>query len=680
MYHFAKKQRLSQQGQVINKGLNHLRSIFILGCTVIANSVIGVTLIVTTAQSASPMLKPLSLPAIFTPHMVLQRNKPMIIWGSTQAGKKVTATLNLGGGKQVSAQGMGGDDGQWQVTLPPRTAGGPYTLIIKDDTHQITVDDILIGDVWLGAGQSNMEWKLGWNVDGGPAEIATSDMPNIRFFTMDNTVAASEQTHIPSPGWQLASAQTSADFSAIAWFFAKQNHLHKQVPVGIIDSTWGGTPAEAWTSLDALQHIPGYQTQAKELRQNTVKWQQKFAHNALLEKQKSELINNTLTYQDGQIPSLDYDDAAWQHVELPNPADKPLTDIVWLRKAIYLPQAPQQAQLILGAINHTGRIFINGQRVYQGTKYDLIADMPLDTEILRQGDNIIAIRVANGWDNKVVMGEEGDFKLRLDNMDFDLSGPWKFSNQVEPPLPKVKSYNWKPGVLYNAMIHPLIQFPLCGVLWYQGESNVGSAHLYAELFKGLITDWRAKWQRPELPFLFVQLASYKQPQAQPRPSAWAELRAAQGEALRLPNTAMVVTIDLGNTQNIHPQNKKEVANRLWLAAQHVVFAETKMCDVSEFEHDGHPGLLVKYDHVQPGLQSNSSSLKGFALAADKGHFVNAQAKIIGQQVFVWSAKIKQPKRIRYAWADYSEANLYNNARLPALPFAAKLNESDRDSL
>jgi sialate O-acetylesterase len=624
------------------------------------------------------MLKTLSLPAIIASYMVLQRNKPVVIWGNTQAGKKVTVTLYLAADKQISGQAMSADDGQWQITLPPQGAGGPYAFTIKDDVSQIKLHDVLIGDVWLASGQSNMEWKLGWNVAGGPAEIATSTMPNIRFFNVDNNLAASEQIHIASAGWKLSSPQTSQEFSAIAWFFAKQNHLQKQVPVGIIDSTWGSTPAEAWTSLDALQHIPGYQGKAKELQQNTIKWQQEFARNALLEKQKSRLINNTLAYQDGQILSVDYDDASWQHVELPNPVNKPLTDIVWLRNVIHLPQAPQQAQLTLGALNQTGRIFINGQLVYEETGYDLVANVPLDKHILHQGDNIITIRAANSRDNKVVVGKQGHFTLHLDNIDFDLSGPWKFSNQVEPPLPKVKSYIWKPGVLYNAMIHPLIRFPLSGVIWYQGENNVATAQLYSELFKGLINDWRVKWQRPELPFLFVQLASYKQPQAQPRPSAWAELRAAQSEALGLPNTAMAVTIDLGNTRDIHPQNKKEVANRLWLAAQHVVFGEDivfsgpKMHHVSEYEHDGHTGLLVTYKYAQQGLRASSSSLKGFALAGDEGHFVNAQATLIGQRVFVWSAKIKHPKRIRYAWADYSDANLYNQARLPALPFAAKV--------
>ncbi|MFQ3196761.1 MAG: sialate O-acetylesterase [Paraglaciecola sp.] len=624
------------------------------------------------------MLKTLSLPAIIASHMVLQRNKPVAIWGITKAGKKVTVTLDLAADKQVSQQAMSADDGQWQITLPPQGAGGPYALTITDVVSQIKLHDVLIGDVWLASGQSNMEWKLGWNVAGGPAEIAGSDMPNIRFFNVDNTFTASEKTDITSTGWTLASPQTSHKFSAIAWFFAKQNHLQKQVPVGIIDSTCGSTPAEAWTSLDTLEHIPGYQVQAQELRQNIAKWQQEFDRNTLLEKQKSRLINNTLTYQDGQILSVDYDDASWQQVELPNSVNKPLTDIVWLRKVIHLSHAPRQAQLALGAIHQHCRIFINGQLVYQEAGYDLVADVTLDKGTLHQGDNIITIRVANGRDNKVVVGKQGHFTLHLDNIDFDLSGPWKFSNQVEPPLPKVKSYNWKPGVLYNAMIHPLIRFTLSGVIWYQGESNISTAQLYSELFKGLINDWRAKSQSTELPFLFVQLASYKQPQAQPRQSAWAELRAAQSEALDLANTAMAVTIDLGNTWDIHPRNKKEVANRLWLAARHVVFAEDvvfsgpKMHDMSEFEHDGHTGLLVTYEYAQQGLRTSSSSLKGFALAGDEGHFVNAQATIIGQRVFVWSAKIKHPKRIRYAWADYSDANLYNQARLPALPFAAKV--------
>ena len=472
----------------------------------------------------------LTLAAIFADHMVLQRKHTIVIWGQALTGETVDVSLIKGGRDCCACATQANQSGEWRVSLPAQDAGGPYKLRINQADHSILLNDIMIGDVWLASGQSNMEWKLSWQVDNGQQDIAQSDNPHIRFFEVGKHYAAQSQTMISGSGWQIASPATSGQFSAVAWHFAKRYQQQTGIAVAIIDSTWGGTPAEAWTSLETLQHIPGYQESALDMLKNAQQWQDRFK----------------------QIGGLHTQQAS----------------------------SEQEAQ----------------------------------------------------------------------------------------------SYKWKPGVCFNAMINPLIHFPIGGVLWYQGENNVAAHALYTELFKGLINDWRARWQAPELPFLFVQLASYLKQQAQPRNSDWALLREAQASALSLPNTAMAVTIDLGDAQDIHPRNKAPVGERLCHAARHLVLNQNVPYCGPVLTHlrakniQGKNVLEVAYQHIDGGLTIKGNTLLGFAIAGADGKFVNAQAQLEGDKVIVSSTKVKQPLSLRYAWADNSPANLYNKAGLPAVPF------------
>jgi sialate O-acetylesterase len=622
----------------------------------------------------------LSLASIFCDHMVFQRNKPLTIWGTGPVGAWITVSLLQGQHNLLTERTQVDLAGRWQLHLPSLSAGGPFQLKVGQGNTSLFIDDILVGDVWLASGQSNMEWKLSWQTDDWQQEVANSDNTQIRFFELSKTYSAIPQDNIPASAWKISSPLTSAEFSAVAWHFAKRYQRHTGIAVAIIDSSWGGTPAEAWTSLEALVNINAYQKDAQNMQQHGPKWQQKFSHNDELEKQKWQLLDSRTAFADGKLLAADFDDSTWSTVNLPNLQAQALSDIVWARKHFQVSTLPRSVSLDMGELNQIAWVFINGQQVYTKGWQDTTERVHIPLNTLKIGDNIIVVRVANSWDNSVLIGKKERFYLALDYQNVDLSGPWQVCNKIEPKIPDVKSYKWKPGVLYNAMIHPLVNFPISGVIWYQGENNVGTHALYSELFKTLITDWRKQWHEPELPFLFVQVASYLKQKDQATDSDWALLREAQACALTLPNTGMAVTIDIGDADDIHPRNKTDVGERLWRVAQHVVLKEP-VCysgpSIAKAEAKliaGKNVLVVSYHHVDGGLQVKGRELLGFALAGADGKFVNAQAQIEGDTIIVSSPTVKQAKMLRYAWADNSPANIYNITGLPAVPFRYTLAE------
>ncbi|MGL1956717.1 MAG: sialate O-acetylesterase [Colwellia sp.] len=632
----------------------------------------------TTKATDNAQLK-LSVPLIFNDHMILQRNKPIKVWGWAEPNKLVKVTLQsnkqpMSPEAQVSAETQVNAQGKWLITLPAQKTGNVQQLIISTDETTLTFNDVLIGDVWLASGQSNMEWKLGWKVDNWQQEVANSSNNHIRFFEVETEFKATEQEKIKGGKWQIANPETAANFSAVAWYFAKLNNSDKKVPVAIIDSTWGGTPAEAWLSLPALSKVPGYEKQALSMINNPKKWQNTFKQNSKNEVKKWQIIADESYYADGKVLSLSFDDSAWQNITLPTAPEQPLSDIAWLRKSFTLDSLPNTAELSLGEMNQIGKVFLNGELIYQEDWQDTTKAVTIPVSTLKQGKNILALRVINSWDNKINIGKPDQLWLKFDDKKYNLQGNWRFSNTFEPKFPVVKNYNWEAAVLYNAMINPIANYTIKGVIWYQGESNSGQPHLYANLFKALIQDWRQQFQQPELPFLFVQLASYLQQQAQPKESQWAELRQAQTDALALANTGMAVTLDIGNADDIHPRNKADVGKRLWLAAKHVAFNEHLVYSGPIFSSmkiktlDSNNGLLITYQDSGNGLQTNSNEVLGFAIAGKDNNFVNAQAKIINNEIFVYSEKIKKPTAVRYGWADNSPANIVNSSLLPAVPF------------
>ena len=476
----------------------------------------------TTAAAASAPEK-LELAQLFSDQMVLQREQPLPVWGQAAPGSVVKLRLlDAQGAAITSASGevTADGNGDWQISLPALPAAGPLQMEVATDRQQITLKDVWLGDVWLASGQSNMEWPLSAQTENWQQAVKDAAYPNIRFFTVPNRIAATPQRQLPLTHWVVASAETVPDFSAIGWYFAKQNHLEKGVAVGIIDATWGGTVAQAWTPAAALLALPAYQQAASEV----IAQSQELAQ---------QIINKTSSNTPNQQP------------------------------------------------------------------------------------------------------------------------------------------HWLPGVLFNAMIKPLVPYGIKGVLWYQGESNVEQAAYYHALFSTLIQSWRDEWQQP-LPFLYVQLASYLQPKAQPAASAWASLREAQFQTLQLPATAMVVTTDLGDANDIHPARKKPVAERLWLAARRTVFGEAIIASgpvFSSLQIEGKQ-LRVRFEHVGTGLYSKDGALRGFAIAGSDGKYHNAHAKLEDNAVLLWSDKVAKPVSVRFGWADFTDANLYNSAHLPAVPFRA----------
>lgn len=621
-------------------------------------------LILMTLITPGLMADELKLPPLFADHMVLQRDLPLKVWGQAKAGQQLEVEL-----AQSKTSVTADAKGQWLATLKPQAAGGPYQLTISSKEQKISFTDVWLGDVWVASGQSNMEWKLGAQTENWQQEVQDSQLPKIRFYTLPKTLSALSNQPVPEASWIKASPETVADFSAIGWFFAKQNHLQKGVAVGIIDATWGGTAAEAWTPAQALLTVPGYEKDAADMQAQPEVWQQRIEENKQKDQQKWQLIGSNAGVEQLKLAELTTDDSQWQQVSLPNAT--PLSDIVWLRKTVKLAKAPTQASLFFGDINQIGRIFINGKQVAEESWADSTTEIKLPAGLLKAGDNLIALRVINSWDNKVSVGRAGQLWLKADTTQLNLEGDWRYNNTAEPKLPDVKFLNWKPGVLFNAMIKPLMPYAVKGVIWYQGESNGDKPQYYHKLFSTLIQSWRQHWQQP-LPFLYVQLASYMQPKAQPAESSWAALREAQTQTLALPQTAMAVITDLGDIEDVHPRRKKPVAERLWLAARAVVYGEDLLYSGPVFKSMQAEGaqLRLSFAQVGTGLSVQGEELKGFVVAGADGKYQNAQARLDGREVLVWSDKVKQPVSVRFGWADYTYANLYNSAGLPAVPFRA----------
>lgn len=607
----------------------------------------------------------IELPPLFSDHMVLQRDKSILVQGKAVPDSQVTLTI-----AEQQHQVLSDRQGNWTTTIQPMDAGGPYVLTAKDNQSEVKVVDVYFGDVWLASGQSNMEWKLKWQVDNWHKEVADSDYSLIRYFDVPNHYTATEQKRPLGGQWQLASPQTSGNFSAVAWFFAKHLHLDKQVPVAIIDSTWGGTPAEAWTPLSSLSSLPGYRDAASKIAKNAKEWDKTFATTRESERQKQARLNSLEAHLKFGVSNTEYNDSNWHTSSLP--LSHPLPNILWARKAFTLDRLQQNdtAYLSLGYMPSHVQVYVNGVAIKKAAgaqKNDPFVVLP---GTLKEGKNSVAVRVGNGWNNLSNFGSNGQMKLSLADLTIDMQHNWKINNEVEDAVPMPAKHWQTEGVLYNAMIHPLLDYPLKGVIWYQGESNIDRAGEYADLFSTLIKSWRQKWAQPDLPFIYAQLASMHAQRSEPMDSQWAELRDAQTQTLVLPHTAMAVLIDAGEAWDIHPRNKQIVGDRMWRAANAIAYQSGEIYAGPEISEMTVQNQTLTLSFVPSGsaLTKRGNRLLGFELAGRDGRYVTAEAEIVGNQVRVHAEQIDMPVSVRYGWADNSPANLYNQAGLPAVPF------------
>lgn len=630
---------------------------------------------------AGPARADVKMPAIFGNGMVLQRDKPVALWGWADAGEMVTVAL-----ADDAYTAVPDAAGRWQVLLNATPAGGPYTLTVAGK-NRIQFTDVLFGDVWLCSGQSNMEWKV--KSSGGiyDQDVVNSTNPNIRLIDVANTKKFSPQTDVGTSGWKAASPGTTPDFSSVAYFFARTLYERYQVPIGLISCEWGGTVAEAWASRDALQGYPYFLRRADSLGRVEVQYplqQRVAAYQEAVQRQDQGYANRGAYWSNPVLATADWKKMAlpgyWEDAGLPG-----VDGIVWFRKVIEVPgeAVGKDVRLTLGKIDDADSTYFNGERIGYTDARNTVRQYTVPGRLVKAGRNVIAIRVLDTSGGGGIGGDAKDLTMELNGVAVSLAGDWDYKLSVSqrelPPNPTVAANNPNvPTVLFNGMIAPLVPYGLKGAIWYQGESNASRALEYQTLFPALIADWRKQFGQGDFPFLFVQLANFMAVKPTPGESNWAELREAQSKTLSVPNTGQAVIIDLGEADNIHPKNKLDVGQRLALAAQRVAYGDQTIAHsgpvYQSMLREGDK-IRLTFDQVAGGLLAKNSAdgtLKGFAVAGEDKNWVWANARIDQNTVLVWSDQVKNPVAVRYAWADNPEGcNLYNTANLPASPFRSQ---------
>ncbi len=621
----------------------------------------------------------IKLPTLFSDNMVLQRDMPVPVWGTADAGGGIEVRIN-GQVKKTSAE----EDGKWRVMLDKMEAGGPFTIqIIGRDT--LTFKNVMIGEVWLASGQSNMEMAVR-SVKNAEEEIAAADYPDIRLFQVKKTLSLAPLDTVNCPGWALCTPQTVPGFSAAAYFFARKLYKELKVPVGIIHSSWGGSVAQAWTSAEALRTMPDFAEAVDRVIKARGEQQMSMKeYKRILEERFEKVRAGNAGYKDGKPVwnAVDLDDSDWHKINNPTrweTAGYPdLDGIMWYRKSVNIPSSMAKSDLILSLdlINDNDITWFNGVEVGRTNGADKARKYKIPASIVKAGKNVIAVSVQDigysgglwGKKSKLYIEGRGGKKISL-------SGEWLCKPGFDEikmlgPKPDSPIDHNRPTVLYNGMINPLIPYAIRGAIWYQGEGNTGSAYQYRTLFPLMIKDWRARWKEGDFPFLFVQLANFKEKQTEPQDDDWAELREAQLMTLSLPNTGMAVIIDIGEADDIHPKNKQEVGRRLALNALARVYGKDVVYSGPIYKSMKVEGNKIRlfFDHVDGGLMfKNGKTLQGFAIAGKDKKFVWGKAKIDGETVVVSAKGIKYPVAVRYAWAANPIGNLFNRAGLPASPF------------
>ncbi|MEX6689191.1 sialate O-acetylesterase [Danxiaibacter flavus] len=620
----------------------------------------------------------IKLPALVRDSMILQRDAELKIWGWAAKEEKVEVVFNK---KRYNTTAS--TDGKWSISLPRMQAGGPFDMTIKG-SNTIALHDILIGDVWLCSGQSNMVLPMERVKEKYPDDIETANFPEIRQFFIPQQTSLTGALDTILPGnWKSATPKNVLQFSAVAYFFAREIYQKYHVPIGIINASVGGSPIESWMSEEALKTFPvSYNLLLRNRDTASINLRNKQAAaqtSALRQKQDQRdegLQGKPAWYDTSFIPK------GWQNINVPGYWEdlglKDLDGIVWLRKVVEIPASmtDKPAKLYMGRIVDADFLYVNGVQSgnityqYPPRRYELPAGL------LKPGKNTITIRVIN-YSGKGGFVPDKPYYLKLGDDTLDLKGQWQFKiaevfGQGDT-TPSAIPVQYQPAALYNAMIHPLKNYSIKGILWYQGESNAAAPENYAGMMSALINNWRSLWQKPDLPFLYVQLANFMDQTFAPTESDWARLRDAQLKTLKVPNTAMAVAIDLGEWNDIHPLNKKDAGHRLALAAQKVGYGEKDLvysgpvCDSAT--RDGNKAVL-HFSNTGSGLvSSDGEPLQQFAVAGADKKFVWAKAEIKDNTVVVWNEAISNPVYVRYAWADNPfGANLYNKEGLPASPF------------
>lgn len=613
------------------------------------------------------------LPKLISDGMILQRDKPLKIWGWASPKEKISIDFNKKTYKVITLE-----TGKWELILPPYPAGGPFEMTLKGKS-EVKIKDILIGDVWFCSGQSNMVHQMELHSVTYANDITQANNSAIRHFWIPTTTNVNSTNEDFNNGtWRICNPENVRQFSAVAYFFAKKIYDKYQVPIGLINASVGGTPIEAWISEEGFKDFAKINEIIAKNKDTAYvnSFNRRFNRPQTPTAIQDKGLNGTKTWFD-----TSYSPKGWKSINIPgyweDQGIKDLNGTVWYRKEIEVPTSMigKPARVFLGRIIDADMLYINGKQVgittyqYPQRRYQIPADL------LKAGKNLFVIKVTNTA-GKGGFVPDKPYYLFSEKDTIDLKGTWQYKvGEVFPPMQSnfgggFSAQN-QPTALYNAMVAPSINFAIKGFLWYQGETNSGRADEYSKLQPAQILDWRKKWNQGDLPFLYVQLPNFMDANYLPSESQWAALRDAQLKSLSVPNTAMAVGIDVGEWNDIHPDNKKTVGERLALAAQKLVYHENITASGPLFQSATIEGnkIILSFTNVGSGLKVNDEEdLREFALAGADKKFVWANAKIVGDKIEVYNTNIVAPVYVRYAWADNPNVNFYNKEGLPASPF------------
>ena len=612
---------------------------------------------------------------IFGDGMVVQRGGPIPVWGWAPAHARVTASL----GRQTRTA-TADASGAWRVAFPAMAAGGPYELTIATVDTRLVIRDVLVGDVWVASGQSNMEWPVSLS-DSAAVDIASANDSKIREFAVPHSYSDEPETDVVGGAWSAATPRTVGGFSAVAYFFARELRKTVDVPIGLIHTSWGGANIQTWMSRGAL-------------RMTDSAWSAMVAR----DRARTDSLRASIRARIGDLPTEDAGlvdgralwaepalaDESWATMRTPGVWESAGYDgmdgVAWYRTSFTLTddEARRAVRLSLGPIDDADITWVNGVEVGRTNRYDEPRTYDVPLSALRAGRNVIAVRVEDGGGGGGIYGDTSAVYVDVGGVRRSLAGAWRFKVGKVSFQPDGQRINKVPTILYNRMIHPLLGFPIKGVIWYQGESNsndMRQATEYRTLFSTLISSWRSEWDGSgSFPFLWVQLPNYGTVDTvPPATSSWATVRESQAAALALPNTGQAIAIDLGGATELHPRNKRDVGARLALVARAVAYGQRVVASGPTYlRHTVRDGRVeVELTGVGGGLvnRAGAASLPGFAIAGDDRRFVWADAKIDGNRVVVWSDRVARPVAVRYLWTNSPAAPaLYNREGLPAAPF------------
>jgi sialate O-acetylesterase len=632
------------------------------------------------------------LPAVIGDAMVLQRDSKIHVWGWADPGEPVAIAF-LGNSSKTKAD----RSGHWSVSLGPYPAGGPYEMSIVGK-NSLKLSDILIGDVWLASGQSNMELQLkspfGLSVDNADREVAAASFPQIRLLKIQQKTAPRPDPDSTSEGWHAVTPETAAGFSAIAYFFGRELNQRYQVPIGLIQASWGGTVAETWMSESALRQFPEFAKPMQALGVTTEE-----ARAAYWEYVQRRTAWYRVHGQEdrGRVDSRNiwaepkFDSSAWPTIALPQDFSAcgkdfdGFAETVWYRRTITVPaeQLGKPVFLNLGVLAFDDVAYFNGRQVGATKAFLNAREYVVPAQSVRAGENTIVVRLTGINDPTFactgLFGPADQMMATIGTTKVPLKGIWSYMpgpNLQDFPRADAATLAANPSpnaptTLFNGMINPLRPMRIKGVIWYQGESNTDRPAQYRTLFPALIGDWRKQWGY-DLPFLFVQLAGFGPNKPEPADYPWAELREAQTMTLSVPGTGMASAIDVGNEHDIHPSNKQDVGHRLALAAAKVAYGEDVVASGPTYQSMKIESqqIRIRFTNVGSGLtiQDKYGDGRGFEIAGSDGKYHWAQATLDGQDIIVSSPQVEHPTAVRYAWSNTPDGNVYNREGLPAVSF------------